>query len=140
MSPCKSCGDFAADDARGTLAKLYKAAENGCICCDAVQQAVRQLLPEASSPDLEYILWTTDRRDRTDMLHPKDSSQWELNVRIEKEPFIIEHDILIHAVPGTFIPRPRVCFLDNFLTCNRSTQSLEECSSLRRSSSIDRLE
>lgn len=34
------------------------------------------------------------------MLHPADSSQWEMCLRIEKEPFITEHDILIHAVPG----------------------------------------
>ena len=139
MSPCKSCRGFAADDARGTLERLYKAAENGCICCDAVQQAVQQLLPEASSPDLKYILWTTKRRQRTDMLHPEDSSQWELNVRIEKEPFIIEHDILIHAVPGTFIPRPWICLLDDCLTRNRTTQSLEERPSLRRSTNVNRL-
>ncbi|KAH7254742.1 hypothetical protein MRS44_016594 [Fusarium solani] len=134
MSPCKSCGDFAADDARGTLEKLYKAAENGCICCNAVQQAVRQLLPEASSPDLEYILWTTERRQRTDMLHPEDSSQWELNVRIEKEPFIIEHDILIHAVPELPSPWKSVPLFDDLPTSTDSDKSsafalgaLKEC-------------
>ncbi|KAJ4198714.1 hypothetical protein NW767_008705 [Fusarium falciforme] len=134
MSPCKFCRGFAADDARGTLKQLYNAAENGCICCGAVQQAVRQLLPEASSPDLKYILWTTERRKRTDMLHPEDSSQWELNVRIKKEPFIIEHDILIHAVPELPSPWKSVPLFDDLPTSTDSDESsdfalgaLKEC-------------
>ncbi|RSL45555.1 hypothetical protein CEP53_010727 [Fusarium sp. AF-6] len=125
MSPCKSCRDFAADDARGTLERVYKAAENGCICCDAVQQVVRKLLPEASSPEHEYILWTTERRERTDMLHPADSTQWQMSLRIQKEPFIIGHDILIHAVPAEQpSPWKRVPLLDDHPT---STDSEESC-------------
>ncbi|RSM14990.1 hypothetical protein CEP52_001009 [Fusarium oligoseptatum] len=124
MSPCKSCRDFAADDARGTLERVYKAAENGCICCDAVQQAVRKLLPEASSPEHKYILWTMERRERTDMLHPADSTQWEMSLRIEKQPFIIEHDILIHAVPEQPSPWKKVPLLDDIPT---STDSEESC-------------
>ncbi|KAJ4186394.1 hypothetical protein NW755_007689 [Fusarium falciforme] len=68
------------------------------------------------------------------MLHPEDSSQWELNVRIEKEPFIIEHDILIHAVPELLSPWKSVPLFDDLPTSTDSDESsdfalgaLKEC-------------
>ncbi|RSL66505.1 hypothetical protein CEP54_003700 [Fusarium duplospermum] len=65
-----------------------------------------------------------ERRDRTDMLHPPDSTEWEMSLRIEKEPFIIEHDILIHAVPEQPSPWKKVPLLDDHPT---STDSEESC-------------
>ncbi|KAM0430089.1 hypothetical protein ACHAPT_006095 [Fusarium lateritium] len=134
MSPCRSCGSFAADDARGTLARLYKAADNGCLCCDAVRQSVKQLLPEHSSPELRYILWASERRRRTDMLHPEDSSQRELLLRIDKDPFVLEHDILIHASSEHPSPWDGVPLFDDIPTATDSDASfafalaaLKEC-------------
>lgn len=101
---CKRCGDFAWEgrggDARGKLKHLYESAKKGCSMCVIIRETIDSLLPTETEPEMGYILYTVDTKDRTDMLHPQNSKEWTLNLRIEKEPFLPEHDMVIYAAPG----------------------------------------
>jgi hypothetical protein len=106
MAECKYCYNLnwgARSDVRKDLKGLYRSADNGCPTCLLVKETIQGLLPGDIDPDTSYVLYTVNKKDRTDMLHPEDSSEWALNLRVEKESFEPEDDIVIYAVPGKYL-------------------------------------
>ncbi|KAI1779379.1 heterokaryon incompatibility protein-domain-containing protein [Hypoxylon cercidicola] len=79
---------------------------NGCTTCDIMRRAI-ELLPEQPDGQTKYVAWNMKTKDRTDMLHPTDSTHRELSLRVEQEPFVPDHDIQIYLTqPQAEDPSP----------------------------------
>ncbi|XXH05877.1 hypothetical protein Hte_012318 [Hypoxylon texense] len=108
MSECKRCYNFTAEGeylAQGSVEKLYSSADDGCTTCGILREAIQKLLPEHPDLQTKYVAWSMQTKDRRDMLHPANSTQWELSLRVEKEPFVPDHDIQIYVIAASeFVP------------------------------------
>ncbi|KAI2615400.1 heterokaryon incompatibility protein-domain-containing protein [Hypoxylon sp. NC1633] len=102
MPHCRRCSNFSSKDdlyAQGNIQKLYSSADNGCSTCAILQRAVQGLLSRELPLDSEYVLWSSKISDRTDMLHPDDTKDWQVSLRVSGESPGPHGDIQIYALP-----------------------------------------